>query len=131
MYEELAMPKFFCKLVEGCNADDPLDRSPHCKALDDSTLVMFTSTVSCVFFRVRSITFLARWTPPGGCSKKATWADLVANGPPISISTWWMLSVRHPRWILGRLAVLAAEKEVPPGQVKAFTLTATAFPNLV
>lgn len=32
------MHKFFCKLVEGCNADDPLDRSPHCKALDDSKI---------------------------------------------------------------------------------------------
>ena len=64
--------------------------------------------------------------PPG-----STWADLVANGPPISISTWWMLSVRHPRWILGRLAVLATEKEVPPGQVEAFAPTAIALPNLV
>jgi len=50
------MRKFFCKLVEGCNADDPLDRSPHCKALDDSTLIMFTSTVSCVFFSMRDRT---------------------------------------------------------------------------
>ena len=61
----------------------------------------------------------------------STWARLVANGPPISIFTWWMLSVRHPRWILGRLAVLAAEKEVPPGQVEAFAPTAIALPNLV
>ena len=55
MYEELAMRKFFCKLVKGCNADDLLDRSPHCKA-DDSTLIMFTSTVSCVFFSMRDRT---------------------------------------------------------------------------
>ena len=64
--------------------------------------------------------------PPG-----STWAHPVVNGPPISISTWWMLSVRHPRWILGRLAVLATEKEVPPGQVEAFAPTAIALPNLV
>src|ERR1700733_3419584 len=50
--------------------------------------------------------------PPG-----ATWVHLVANGPPISISTWCILFVRRPRWILGRLAVLAAEKEVSPGGV--------------
>ena len=42
----------------------------------------------------------------------------------------WILSVRHPRWILGRLAVLAAEKEVRPGQVEAFASTATALPNV-
>ena len=52
MYEELVMRKFFCKLVKGCNADDLLDRSPHCKAL----LIMFTSTVSCVFFSMRDRT---------------------------------------------------------------------------
>ena len=56
MCEEPAMRKFFCKLVECCNADDPLDRSPHCKALDDSTLIMFTSTVSCAFFSMRDRT---------------------------------------------------------------------------
>jgi len=41
--------------------------------------------------RARSITFLARWTHQVGALKKppgSTWADLVANGPPISISTW-------------------------------------------
>ena len=64
--------------------------------------------------------------PPG-----STWAHLVANGPPISISTWWMLSVQHPRWILDRLAVLATEEEVPPSQAEAFAPTAIAFPNLV
>jgi len=70
---------------------------------------------------------------PGGLHQVggSAWARLVANGPPISISTWWMLSVRHPRWILGILAVLAAEKEVPPGQVEAFAPTAIALPNLV
>ena len=52
---------------------------------------------------------------PGGRSKKATWAHLVANGPPISMSTWWILSVRRPRWILGRSVGLAAKKEVSPG----------------
>jgi len=50
--------------------------------------------------------------PPG-----ATWVHLVVNGPPISISTWCILFVRRPKWILGGLAVLAAEKEVSPGQV--------------
>ncbi|OCK92306.1 uncharacterized protein K441DRAFT_663580, partial [Cenococcum geophilum 1.58] len=53
--------------------------------------------------------------PPG-----PTWVHLVANGPPISISTWWILSV-----------VLAAKKEVSPGQVEAFAPTAIALPNLV
>ena len=82
----------------------------------------------------RSTTFLARATPPVGALKKppgATWVHLVANGPPISISTWCILSVRHPRWILGRLAVLTAEKEVSPGQVEAFAPIAIALPNLV
>jgi hypothetical protein len=64
--------------------------------------------------------------PPG-----PTWVHLVANGPPISISTWCILSVRRPRWILGRSVVLAAKKEVSPGQVEASAPTAIALPNLV
>jgi hypothetical protein len=35
------------------------------------------------------------------------------------------------RWNLGRSVVLAAEKEVSPGQVEAFAPTAIALPNLI
>ena len=44
--------------------------------------------VSCLLgLRPCSITFFGQVDSPGGRSKKATWAPLVANGPPISMST--------------------------------------------
>ena len=59
--------------------------------------------------------------PPG-----STWVHL--GRPGRERATDIDIHLVNARWILGRLPVLAAEKEVPPGQAEAF---ATPFPNLV
>jgi hypothetical protein len=77
---------------------------------------------------------LARWTPPGGCSKKATWVHL---GPPgreraTDIDIHLVDAVRStPQVDFGQIGRLGSKKEVLPGQVEAFAPTAIALPNLV